>query len=365
VPEELRPFYPEGGAWQSGRLVGLSFSAQSPHESRERGLVYDPRAGFSVMPEEGMPNIGILAAAVVMGNDIAFLSVVDGNGAYNVTSAQWLEIPRPGSDANVLTTASSGAELAISYNEFVELDGGGGRTPEARYSTYAPGDETWRDTSEPPLADWHGAALAWTDHELLAWGGAVYRGSEDRKPVNAAARYDPALAAWSRVSMQDAPAEPGGSIVWTDPEAVAWGSERYEVASVGGRYDPEVDRWRPVATPPTGAGFGAPAVVASGRVVSWTGLGESTSRVASYDPRDDSWVDAPTRCGPMGRRDPVLAWVGDGVVVWGGSVWQDCDASPDPKVCFDAELQRAFYLPAAALFGEVHDTGECACPAPR
>lgn len=100
--------------------------------------------------------------------------------------------------------------------------------------------------------------------------------------------------------------------------------------------------------------------------MSWSGVAQgSTSRVATYDPRDDSWVDAPTRCGPRPRRDPVFAWVGDGVVVWGGTVFTaDCDGS-DPGACQDSELQRAFYLPAAALFGEARDTGQCACPQPR
>jgi hypothetical protein len=367
VPAELRPFYPEGGAWQSGRLVVLGLSAESPYESRERGLVYDPRAGFSVVSEAGMPNIQMLAAAVAASDGVAFMSIVDANGTYDAVAEQWREVPDPGRNVHVQTVGSSGTELAISYDQLVESDDLGMGRRETGFSTHTPGDEIWRETSEPPFPDWNGPALAWTDHELLAWGGATYAGGGDREPTNAAARYDPALDAWSSMSLQGAPTEPGGGMVWTDPEAVAWGSGRYEVASGGGRYDPALDRWRPVATPPPGAGFGAPVVVVGGRVVSWTGSTEgSTSRVATYDPRDDSWVDAPTRCGPLPRRDPVFAWVDDGIVVWGGSVWPaGCDASSDPLVCHDSELQRAFYLPARALFGQVHDTGECACPEAR
>ncbi len=87
--------------------------------------------------------------------------------------------------------------------------------------------------------------------------------------------------------------------------------------------------------------------------------------MATYDPRDDSWVDPPARCGPLPRRDPVFVWMGDGVLVWGGFVSPaDCDGSLTPIACQDSELQRAFFLPKDALFGEAHDTGECTCPAP-
>lgn len=363
IPAELRPFYPEGGAWESGHLAVLSFSAQSPYKSQERGLVYDPLNGFSVMSEEGMPNIGALAPAVAWGDGVAFISVVDANGVYDVSSRQWVEVPAPGLSAYVQTTAGARADLAISYDRVTPPDGGAVGSVEARVATYALGDRTWRDASELPFTDWHGPALAWTGSELLAWGGT----NGEHEEVSAAARYDPGLDAWLPVSMDGAPSAPGGGIAWTDPEAVAWGSQRYEVASTGGRYDPATDRWRPVAAPPTGAGFGAPAFAVEGKVVSWTGsLQGSTSRVAVYDARSDSWVDSPMRCGPLPRRDPVFAWVGEGVVVWGGSIWSgDCGPAKDPTTCYDNELQRAFYLPRAALFGEVQDTNECACPAPK
>ncbi len=74
VPGELRPFYPAGGAWQLGHLAVLSFSAESPHESKERGIVYDVRKGFSAMSEAGMPDIGSLGGAVGWRREIAFIS---------------------------------------------------------------------------------------------------------------------------------------------------------------------------------------------------------------------------------------------------------------------------------------------------
>ncbi len=79
------------------------------------------------------------------------------------------------------------------------------------------------------------------------------------------------------------------------------------------------------------------------------------------DPEEDSWLDAPGRCGPVPRFNPLLTWVDDGIIVWGGGTF--CASATDHASC-EAEAQRAFYLPAPALFGDVHDAGECTCPPP-
>ena len=68
-------------------------------------------------------------------------------------------------------------------------------------------------------------------------------------------------------------------------------------------------------------------------------------------------------CGPSPRNRPVLVATDDGVVVWGGSA--ECAGESDAAACTDRELQRAFYLPNAALLGEVHDSGLCTCPTAR
>jgi hypothetical protein len=58
----------------------------------------------------------------------------------------------------------------------------------------------------------------------------------------------------------------------------------------------------------------------------------------------------------------VLAWVDDGVILWGGSAI--CNGAADPAACEDAEFQRVFYLHESALFGDVRDAGDCSCPPP-
>ena len=222
IADELRPFYPEDGAWQSGNLVALSFSGESVYGSRERGLVYAPRGGFSVVSDADLPAIGMLAGAAALDGGVTFISIVDENGIYDVSSQRWRMVPQPGTRSYVQTTAAMGAKLAISYDHVELPEDGGDGTPAARFATYAPADATWRDTSEPPLADWHAPSLAWTGQGMLAWGGV----DGERKPVSAAASYDLVEDAWTALNMEGAPVTPGGAIVWTGPEAVAWGGGR-------------------------------------------------------------------------------------------------------------------------------------------
>jgi hypothetical protein len=55
-----------------------------------------------------------------------------------------------------------------------------------------------------------------------------------------------------------------------------------------------------------------------------------------------------------------LLGTADGLIVWGASV--ECADASDEASCADRELQRAFYLPNAALLGEVQDPPECKVP---
>jgi hypothetical protein len=346
-------------------LLALSEVYEGAQKPRENFLAYTPGQGFSTSP---VPPLGRPAAGLVVEDSAVFLGLVDESGRYDASTDTWSTLPDPG-NGYIDTAVSMGPALAISMERSVD-DPQGSAHREAAFYAYTLGSDAWQEMSAPPFADWYGPALAWTGKDMLAWGGVSLAGG-DVKPLNQAARYDPALDSWSPISLDGAPTSPAGEIVWTGSEAVAWGgsSALYpvgDVADTGGLYDPDLDRWRPTAPPPSGTGFGFPAVVAEGRVVSFTGLFGSTSRVSTYDLRDDSWGEAPTRCGPPPRRAPVFTWVGDGIVVWGGWVWQNhCDASVDPAPCYDAEQQRLYYLPAAALFGDVRDTGECTCPAPR
>lgn len=354
IPEELRPFYPDGAAWLGGRVLALSEVYEFAGKSQEDLLAYTPGQGFTAPPVP--TNIGQPAATLVVDDGAVFVGMVDQSGRYELSTDTWSLLPRP-DHGGVYTAVSMGSRIAVAYERDVP-NPMGGATRDATFYGLTLGDEAWHELAPPPFADWFGPALAWTGKEILAWGGLRFERG-DAEPLNRAARYDPDLDAWSAMGLDGAPTEPGGGIVWTGSEAVAWGSKSYELASEGGRYDPTLDRWRPTTAAPPGAGFGAPVIVVNERVVSWTGATDGPSRVATYDPREDSWVDAPTRCGPSARRDPLVVWTGDGILVWGGSLWQGvCDTSE----CVDAELARLFYLPAAALFGEARDTGDCACP---
>jgi hypothetical protein len=89
--------------------------------------------------------------------------------------------------------------------------------------------------------------------------------------------------------------------------------------------------------------------------VSWTG-----AAITVYDPATDEWSLPAARCAPLERHSAELAWVEDGVVLWGGTV--DCSDEPYPQTCAEAELQRAYFLSERALYAGSSDSGDCYCP---
>jgi hypothetical protein len=78
-----------------------------------------------------------------------------------------------------------------------------------------------------------------------------------------------------------------------------------------------------------------------------------------YDPDAESWTPLPTRCGPGQRSESALAWIDDGLVVWGGRPACETDGCTR-----DDYSDRAWLLPAAAALGDIADVEGCSCPAP-
>jgi hypothetical protein len=346
TPAELRPFYAGASVSHGGRLYLLAESPSSPFQSRELGIVFQRPGSVTPMNDSGAPSMGISVAAVATGTDLFFLSASDASGRFDTTAEVWSELPELPADSGTVR-AAVGAEEGIfaAYNAIAT-----GQPPEARFVKYAAGDSEWTATSPAPRPELRAPALIWTGREILAWGGE----GDDQSPLAVGARYDPARDAWREMTTSGAPEALGGVAAWrggwTGTVAVYWDGSRQSA----GRFDPETGTWSPVSFAGE-ASFGQASVIEGGRVVSWTG-----AAITVYDPATDEWSLPSARCAPPERHSAQLAWVDDGVVLWGGTV--DCTDDPDPRACTERELQRAFFLSERALDARSSDSGDCYCP---
>jgi hypothetical protein len=243
------------------------------------------------------------------------------------------------------------------------------------FASYNPRANSWRRLAAPPAGRYR---TAWTGQELLAWGrmAYAYRGSWKRlarPPVtepqivawtgrelvgwsrSGGAAYRPATKSWRRL-----PAAPFlGSPAWTGRELIVVAGSRAaafapasgwralppmpeprdgadavwdgsELLVVGGSdapaggfaYDTETNSWRRLAPMDSGRAHTA-AVWTGKRLLLWGGeTGRPGTFVIpphglAYDPKADRWSPLPQ--APLrGRLDPVAAWTGSSLIVWGG-----------------------------------------------
>jgi hypothetical protein len=179
------------------------------------------------------------------------------------------------------------------------------------------------------------AATAWTDRELLVWGGAT----RDRRVHADGAAFDPATGRWRPLppapQAQQLDRRVAGA-VWTGRELLVWGGitpvagDRADGSMRPGdglAYDPARDAWRRLPPPPRSLPASAgPALwtgrellvvdAEGGRPVAGGGIGG-----AAYDPVADHWRPlAPSpRLGGGQLLGRTVLWAGTRLLVW--SFW--------------------------------------------
>ena len=125
----------------------------------------------------------------------------------------------------------------------------------------------------------------------------------------------------------------GASAVWAGSELLVVGGNGAPTA--GFAYDPKADTWRRLALMDSGRARAA-AVWTGTRLLIWGGetgtpgaFGTPPHGLA-YDPRADRWSPLPQ--APLrGRLEPVAAWTGGSLIVWGGDVGFSDGAQFTPK----------------------------------
>jgi hypothetical protein len=217
------------------------------------------------------------------------------------------------------------------------------------FVSYAPAHRAWRRLPAPREL----GRLVWTGHELIAWGAGA-----------AVSAYDPAKQRWRRLprtsGWQPLASSPlSGSAAWTGHELIVvsdrraasfapgrgwrrlpalpeprpgatavWdGSELLVVGgndapTVGLAYSPADNAWRRLSPMDSGRAHAA-AVWTGERLLLWGGETGSPGAFVipphglAYDPKTDRWSPLP-QAPLQGRLDPVGAWTGSSLIVWGG-----------------------------------------------
>lgn len=161
-----------------------------------------------------------------------------------------------------------------------------------------PARSTWTALPKAPV-EAATAAGVWTGTEVVVIGGTI--GDDTYRPPTQSA-YDPAKNTWHTLTAGQGLAHGrrmGHHAIWTGRRILAWGGGQYDLTAQGARFVP------------------APG--------------------AAYDPAADSWVALPA--SPLtGRTDPVVAWTGTSLLVWGGGVFPGGSASDNPRPVADGAL---------------------------
>ena len=229
------------------------------------------------------------------------------------------------------------------------------RSPEATMSP------DWLLLDRGPLSPRWPAVIAWTDEELVIWGGTVFRGARD---LGDGAAYNPATDSWRRLDSSPLGTVRQAQWLWTGSELVVRSTDGVTTEDVTAAWDPAGNSWRPLPEWPlrgrssdtvvwtgstiidvaastaidlgsgdTRAIAGSPYQTASSTI--WTGDEVLVLPGGAYDPMADAW--RPLSRGPLGRSGTAAAWLENRAVV------------------VDSELNSAEYHPATDSWSSLPD----------
>jgi hypothetical protein len=245
--------------------------------------------------------------------------------SYNPARNAWRKLPSPRGLGRSFRVAWTGHEL-VAWGSTV--------------AAFDPAEGRWRSLPSPPVAG-PPKLMAWTGRELAGWtssGGAAYRPQRawralPEAPLSGASVWtgkelvvvSPAAAAafspghgWRRLPPPPLP-RPGASAIWDGDELLVVGGR--SAPPVGLAYSPSTNAWRELA--PSSGRKDAAAVWTGSRLLLWGGETGTPGGLVipphglAYEPKADSWSPLPQ--APLkGRLNPLAAWTGHSLLLWGG-----------------------------------------------
>jgi hypothetical protein len=207
---------------------------------------------------------------------------------------------------------------------------------------YEPARDAWSEATHVPVAGLYRPVLVWTGSRLIVWGErrarvpVVIRSGETVErvvylPENAGALWDPATDTWTPISIDGSPTQRiDFAAAWTGTRLVVWGGD-LDVGGGGGLqgggvYDVDADAWEPLSPEgePTGrkdplsAWTGSELLVWGGQYIMPSGNGSIRDDGAAYNPATASWRALPPAPDAVGGEGATAVWTGDRMIVFGG-----------------------------------------------
>ncbi|MGZ4289428.1 MAG: hypothetical protein ACXVQZ_02255 [Gaiellaceae bacterium] len=305
------------GVWTGKELLVFARTQPKPPWSVDVAARYDParRRWRALSPLKGPKgNYEGRYEAVWDGKEMLVLGPFD-TQAYDPATNRWRRLTQGG---------GPNALIAWTGHEVVAWGGGCCGDASASGSRFDPAANRWRPIAASPLAPSQGPQGAWDGHELVVLVSGL---DPDGHPYAAkyarAAAYDPATNRWRRIAQPSA-TRSGATGVWDGSEVLFVGGTATHgtaLTRTGLAYDPAASRWRALPPMPDGRS-GAAVVRAGGRILVWGGTTSPTGARfspggAQYVPAAGRWFsigNAPVR----GRLDPAAVWTGTMFLVWGG-----------------------------------------------
>lgn len=243
-------------------------------------------------------------------------------------NADWGMLPAvPGQDG-LDRSSQLGTPASVWTGDRMVIASGLGDTP---WLAYQPTTASWTALGHPGRGPRTAAALTWTGHEILVWGGARagHRTSDlaSWRPDPPPRRVACADGAESTLDLADTPdlgTLPGpfvptpaavlASAAMNDHLVVVYAAHSSHTAPLVAATHHPAEGWRCLPAPPLKA-FADPVLVWTGtELVVWGGLPPADA--AAYDAATRTWRRLPA--SPLFARVPFAAvWTGTEVLVWG------------------------------------------------
>lgn len=210
----------------------------------------------------------------------------------------------------------------------------------------------WTELPSPPDVR-SGAVTAWTGSHLIVWGGYVYTGYGNERPLNDGYILDPVSG--ERESIAPSPLDPRAfpAWAWTGEELLVWGG--WDLVNGffadGASYSPASREWtllsdaRLSARAPLFAWTGHELIVWGSNLRKGTAGPEG----AAYDPSTRTWRALAQ--APLNLTEASVVWTGQQVVMLGAEL--DADNAPSTNVAvgatYDPVANRWKLLPDSEL----------------
>ncbi len=207
-------------------------------------------------------------------------------------------------------------------------------------AAYDPVTRTWRRLPESPLTGRENASAVWTGSELIIWGGDDLNDWGTGGPVfGNGAGYRPTTNTWE--TLPPAPIEPrtGAAIIWTGHQVIVFGGRDSDgnYLADGALFDPASQTWSALPALPSKSGtpISANAVWTGTELITWityevrtNGLYSSTD-VEELAVRSSEWRRLPISNNTPSSYGATTVWTGSRALVFGGGYCLPGESCPE------------------------------------